>query len=386
MTLRARLAIDYYAGGTAHVLLKPIVMLMGILLRRNHTLRPDGDVAIVKLLGGGSLVIAYPALLALKRRPGVNKLRLLASPATRPFAEILGIFDEIIVVRDGGLGLLVDSVHAIAKLWRCDTLVDLEVHSRLTTVFCTLTCARNRVGFYTTDSFWRKGLSTHLLFCQLNEGIYNFYDQVARILGGTVGTLEDASVAFRQALGVSPATEVVAGAIAIAPCCSELGRERMLDIDEWALVMSQRYAHPRVPPTEVHLLGGNGDRPYLSQLQSALSAALPGARILNRAGELKLRESVALLTSIEALFAIDSSMLHFARLLGVPTTSFWGPTDPMTRLRPRSVAADEVHYAKIPCSPCVHISSQTPCKGNNVCIRFAVNPYADADRNPPWLA
>ena len=385
MTLRSRLAIDYYVGGVAHVLLKPVVMLLGIVLRRNHTISPHGDVVILKLLGGGSLVIAYPALLAIKRRPGVNRLRLLASPATKPFAEILGIFDEIIVVRDSGTGLLVDSVKAIAHLWRCDTLVDLEVHSRLTTVFCTLTCARNRVGFYTTDSFWRKGLATHLLFCQVNEGIFYFYDQVARILGATVGTLEDASTAFRMALNEVEIEVNTSGVITVAPCCSELGRERMLEVDEWASVLAKRYAQPRTPPSEIHLLGGKGDHAYLSRLQDALLQVIPSARVHNQAGKSTLRQSVSLLATVEELFAIDSSMLHFARLLNVPTTSYWGPTDPATRLRPRLVK-DEVHYVKLPCSPCVHISSQTPCRGNNLCIRFAVNPSVDADRNPPWLA
>jgi hypothetical protein len=46
---------------------------------------------------------------------------------------------------------------------------DFEVHSRLTMVFCLLTCARNRAGFYIMASFWRRNLSTHLLFCHVGN-------------------------------------------------------------------------------------------------------------------------------------------------------------------------------------------------------------------------
>ena len=89
MTLKTRLLIDYYVGGLAHFTLKPLVMALGWLLHRNHRLSDVKDVVIVKLMGGGSLVIAYPALLAIKRLPQVKSLRLVASPTTKPFAELL---------------------------------------------------------------------------------------------------------------------------------------------------------------------------------------------------------------------------------------------------------------------------------------------------------
>jgi hypothetical protein len=66
--------------------------------------------------------------------------------------------------------------------------------------------------------------------------------------------------------------------------------------------------------------------------------------------------------------------------------SYWGPTDPATRLKPSNVALDVIHYRRIACSPCVHIASDPPCYGNNVCMRFAVDPDCGLDDNPPWLA
>ena len=116
---------------------------------------------IVKMLGGGSLAIAYPSFLALRRTPGLRKFQIVTTPAVLPFARALGVFDEILVIRDGNpLELLLDGFSAIARLFRTDAIVDLEIYSRLTTVFCLLTCARNRVGFYTDNSFWRRRISS----------------------------------------------------------------------------------------------------------------------------------------------------------------------------------------------------------------------------------
>src|SRR5205823_42189 len=89
--------------------------------------------------------------------------------------------------------------------------------------------------------------------------------------------------------------------------------------------------------------------------------------------------------SLQELLTVDSALLHFARLLGTPTESFWGPTDPKTRLRPFPFARDVVHYEKISCSPCVHMTRTAPCGGNNVCMRLACDPAADIDRNPAWV-
>ena len=97
MKLGAKLVIDYYAGGLLHAILKPPTVLLGKVLRRNHDLTNCSSVTIIKMLGGGSLVVAYPALLAIKNVPGVVKLRLLTTPAVRQFGETLGVFDEILV-------------------------------------------------------------------------------------------------------------------------------------------------------------------------------------------------------------------------------------------------------------------------------------------------
>jgi len=132
MTLRAKLALDCYVGGFLHILLTGPTLLLGMFLARPRTLARCSTVTFMKLLGGGSLAIAYPALLAIKGVSHITCLRLVTTAPIAPFAEALGIFDDIVVVRDGKLlPLLKDSLSVVRRLWCSEALVDLEMHSRL---------------------------------------------------------------------------------------------------------------------------------------------------------------------------------------------------------------------------------------------------------------
>ena len=51
------------------------------------------------------------------------------------------------------------------------------------------------------------------------------------------------------------------------------------------------------------------------------------------------------------------------------TNSYWGPTDPKTRLNLLENPNEFVFYSKIACSPCVHLIDIPPCNGNNICMK-----------------
>ena len=385
MSLRFRLLFDLYVGGMIHAMLKIPTILMGKLMRRNHDLKDCREIAILKLLGGGSLVIAYPALLALKRLHVGVRLTLITTPAIKPCGDTLGIFDEIIVIRENSLMHLgMDCLSALRRLFRHDVIIDLEIHSRLTTIFSLITCARNRVGFFTNISFWRRGLSTHLLFCNTSNGIYNFYDQLAEIFGTAAVAEQESRESFRKSLGVEAPGDAQVR-LAIAPTCSGLSRERMLELSEWMEILGKRL-EKYSSKVELHLMGGPVDVQILEEWRVRFQAKF-GERVvvMNHAGKSKLSDSARMLSKMTEVMCIDSALLHFSRLLGMYKVSYWGPTDPRTLARPRAGGLDEFHFVKLPCSPCIHVTHQPPCKGNNICMRLAANPSADVPLNPPWV-
>ena len=388
MNLKLKLSVDYYVGGTVHALLKPFILLLRATLHRDHSLDNLREITVLKMLGGGSLVIAYPSLLALKQsRPGV-RLNLVTTPAIKPFAETLGLFDEIILLRDNRPEhLALDSVRAIARLWFTGALIDLEIHSRLSSIFVLMTCARNRIGIYTDVSYWRTSLYTHLLFYNKYAPVHAMYDQIARLFGAPEGDYRQAKALFRPRVPHDPAVRVAEGKvnIGIAPGCSDLGKERMLPVSHWVRVLSNRCSLQ--PNIALYFIGGPRDGIVSGEIMAGLRGKHPGIEIHNCCGSYSLLESIDLISQLHTLYCIDSGLIHFARLLEIKTVSFWGPTDPASRLRPDTDLAEETHYVRLTCSPCVHIVAEAPCYGRNICMDAAgeLENYK-GDRNPIWPA
>jgi ADP-heptose:LPS heptosyltransferase len=328
--------------------------------------------------GGGSLVIALPALLGFRRTYPNTRLSLVTTHSVLPFAEAIAIFDEIIVLDDRSLPrMMASGTRLLRKLFRIDTIIDFEVYSRLTTVFSVLTCARNRIGFYLETTFWRENLATHLIFFNRFAGSYRFYESTMAALNADSVALPECGLHVALRNGLKAYDTPIEGRVTVAdapervclaPVCSELGKERMLSGAQWARVLPRLIGEAR----EIVVLGAPADSPAVEDLIRYCRPALPEVSWVNACDGRALRDSLGLLAGCARLIAIDSSILHFGRLFGIPTVSFWGPTDPMTRLQESSSSMDEIWYEKVVCSPCVHVAEIPPCSGRNVCIEAAV--------------
>src|SRR4051812_5779602 len=204
MDLRTQRLVDNYVGRIGIAMLRPAAMFLGAVMRRDHELRVGKEIVFIKMLGGGSLLLAMPMLVGFRRAHPRVKLVLVTTRGVKPFAELLGVFDEFRVIDDRSvLRIGASALKAFAKTLRADCIVDLEVHSRLTTVFTTLTMARNRVSFWLEDIFWRKGLASHLVFFNRSSGSYHFYDRVADLFGVPVASRDECRAALLSACGLA---------------------------------------------------------------------------------------------------------------------------------------------------------------------------------------
>ncbi len=374
MDIRAQRKADNYVGRLGIAVLRPLAMVLGALLRRDHELTVGDEVVWVKLLGGGSLLIAMPMLLGFRRAHPTTRMVLITTPAVKPFAELMGVFDEYRLIDNRGLTrLFATSLLALMKTFRADCIVDLEVHSRLTTVFTTLTMARNRVSFWLEDIFWRRGLASHLVFFNRASGSFHFYDRIAELFGVEIADREPCRESMLAACRIAEDVPSVHGQVCVGFACSDLAHERMLTTAQWIAVFR---ANLRPEHHRFLLLGGAADRGTADELVAALRPHFPDLAFRNCCGETSLAGSTALLAESPEFWGIDSGLLHIARTLGLRTVSYWGPTDPSTLLRDTWQLDETTHYRKIACSPCVHTSEQAPCHGDNRCIQGLFNPMS----------
>ena len=383
MTVDDKQRLDRLLGAWLLVVLRPLAQLAGKLMRRDHASAPRGEIVFVKLMGGGSLLIALPALLGVRRRFPDRTLTLVCGSPVAPFAELIGIFDRIERVEDRGgvLALIASAARILAALVRrrVDTIVDLEVYSQLTTVFSLLTLARNRIGFYVESTYWRRNVQTHLVFFNRARGVFHFYAAAVRLLGAHPATRAEVRAHLLERVGGAPSHE--AGEyLAVGAGCSDFASVRLLAPAEWRAYAQARRAE--LAGKRWVFLGAAADRATSEEVASALSGVF-GADFAfeNLCGELTLAESLARIAGARRFLGIDSALIHAARALGVPSASFFGPTDPATLLEPVEGYTEEVHYRPPICSPCLHVAQVPPCKGQNVCMRLFTS-----DRVPltPW--
>lgn len=92
--------------------------------------------------------------------------------------------------------------------------------------------------------------------------------------------------------------------------------------------------------------GDRNDRGTYEELEAA-----SGIKGVNMAGELTVRESMALYKEMDLAVCVDSGPAHLACAAGVPTVTLFGPTDP-NRWRPLGDMTEAVFDETLECRPC----------------------------------
>lgn len=366
-------------GSCLLVILRPVVFFVGKILKRDHSLELKQSVTFVKLLGGGTLAISFPALLGLRKKYPHLKINLVTTKGITPFARSLNVFDNYLEIDHSSVfRLLLTSVTTIIRTFGTDTIIDLEVHSKLTTVFSVLTSARNRIGFYVHDAYWRRRIYTHMIFFNSFSGTYEFYDKIVQLFSAVPSSTDECREQLLEFLSYAekPEDRSRKYRICIGHACSDLSRERMLSVQNWERVFKSRLDASF--KGEVVFLGAGADWDLASQIIDTLSPGFQNIDFINCCGKKSLNESLLLLSTSNEFWGIDSSLNHYARLFKIKCVSFWGPTDPKSYLRPIPDLQEEIVYCKIPCSPCIHITETPPCMGDNVCIQ---NLFSDKKRD-----
>ena len=361
---------DRIFGWTLIIIFKPIVGVVGLLLRRDHDLsKHPKHIVVLKVKGGGSLFLAGHSLISIRKKYPDARISLIASQGVTEFGRLLSVFDTYLVISEKNIfKLFYSGIRAIIFCWRypVDILIDLEIYSKLSGIFAVFTLARNRLGFYLNEVYFRKGIYTHLLFLNQHEGIGFFYDGIAKLLECPTLNFEESQKHIVSMLPKDQPLMLPPECCVVAPFCSELGRSRTWPITNLAGLISLILHRNKV--ISIFIIGGEEDKKEAERLVSTLQKNIRD-RVKVECGTLSLPDLCCLLRDSLLFIGIDSGPLHLARLFGRRVVSLWGATDPRTRLRRVPGLIEGVIYGKPACSPCVHVAEQPPCGDNNRCMK-----------------
>jgi ADP-heptose:LPS heptosyltransferase len=362
MNVQTKQFIDKYLGNVLlwfHII---FVRLLGVLLRRNHQIsRPPNTIFVIKMLGLGSLIIASDSIYSLRKRYPQSKLVLLTGSGVAPGIEPVGLFDDIVVIRDKNWFTLIgDTIRFVLYTWRAGRtwIIDLEVYSTLTTLLSSWTMAINRFGFELDKVAFRHYLNTHHVYFNRLLGVKENYQQLVK----AAGVEQFYDFIFPYQITESKQARY----IAINNTCSDLGGHvrKLPDIQLAAL------CNHLVEQSEIVFLGAPADAIAIDQfiqthLQSHINKVinLPALKLNFDAYYRFLKQEVKLMVTI------DSAPLHIAQKLEIPMVSLWGPTMPQHLMRNAHQLEGEYYYLKKICSPCIHLTERLPCGGNNHCMK-----------------
>jgi ADP-heptose:LPS heptosyltransferase len=380
---RTKVVLDAVAGRTLVFFLNLAARLLGRTLSIDHSLsRPPRTIVVCKYLGMGSIIQATPLLQTLRKNFPDAKLVFVTAQANRGLMKQVDAVHEVLTVNDSGLSALaLSSWSMLRRLWklRPDLFIDLETYSYYSTAIATMSCARNRVGFYRLERNIRMGVYTHMMFFNARAPIAQSYLQMARLVGcrDIIAQLypfrvDDADLASMRRKLERQVGESFEPFVVINPNASDLRIERRWPADRFIALI--RSLSERFPTHRFLLIGSVSEAAYVGEIYRRLE--LPHEdQVINTAGRLSLGELFALISRSELVVTNDTGPMHIAFSLGRPTVSLFGPASP-------SQYGDNPNafglYKNLYCSPCVHDFLVPPCGGDNQCMKQITLEEVDA--------
>ncbi len=385
MKLSQKILLDRLIARPVACILNLIVLPVGLLLRRDHSDKPCSvhTIALAKFMGMGSIVRAIPLFSALRSKYPHARFVFITTTRNKVIIESIGGFDLVVYVRDDNIfSLGLDTLRLIVKLWslRVDLYFDLEVYSAFATIVPLLGLARNRYGFYTDASFFKRALNTHLVYFNDTKHISVIYNQLARACGikwddislrplRTRADWDSECSSYLRCRGIS------GGYILVNPNSSDLMFERRWPGEYFTVLIEKLSLVSQLP---VILVGGPQERGYVQECVHDRLSGDAKRMTVNSCGDISLGAVISLIRGAACLVTNDSGLYHIAATFNIPIVSLWGPVDPAHY---SSLQANEaaLYGRLVYCTPCLHRTDFPPCRGNNVCMK-SIAPW-DVYRN-----
>lgn len=344
--------------------------------------KPVRRILLTKYFGMGSLLLAAPAVLDLRKRYPEAEISVLTFNSSKELACLMDIFDEVLLIRNGKLRFFIaDVLRIVGQMWgrRFQLVVDLEFFSKFSSIMAYLSGAPDRVGFVLRRSL-RASLINQPVYYNERRHIVDIYRAATRVaaLDGPGNRrlkpdsfMENESPYTASLLSLQIPEETPLPAelkhrdfVALNINASELCEERRWARENFVALSRQLLARFDI---SLVFIGGPEDVDYVRGAMEDLSDE--GARVIDLSGRQSITELARLLHECQLFITNDSGPLHIALAAGAKTVSFFGPETPELYGPPRG-EGHLVLYRPIYCSPCLNVDNMktAPCRGNNICL------------------
>ncbi len=318
------------------------------------------EILVLRLDRIGDVLMSFPALVALREALPEARIRLAVGEWSREIAEDAPV-DEVLVWSTPWVGRFDEGASSLTGLFRTarsrlsrrpDLAIDLQGDLRAIWLM-TATGARARVGYANTGS-----ASLLSAVVELDENV-SFVEQNYRAMETALGReLPRKPFRWLDQKRRSTGREFLTTSLEAAGLRSQgpviglhpgAGRR----IKEWPLDRFVELGRRLIKGKDATLVltGSASER----SRAAVIRAALP-SRVLDLSGQLNLGALAETMSACDAFVSGDTSAMHFACALGLPSVAIFGPSDPGRYFSGGDLGfGSGTHIALSPslwCSPC----------------------------------
>jgi ADP-heptose:LPS heptosyltransferase len=360
-------------------------------------------VLFIELSEMGSMVAAYPALRSVCERVGPERVYFLTLRQNRHCVDMLKLIPRenvLTLSNDSGSSFLSSSFRCWRTLraLRLDAAIDLELFSRISSIFSYASGARRRVGYhrYAMEGLYRGSFLTHPV--TYNHGLHisrNFLALVRALETGAENrpllkeAIGDEQIRIprieadperkrtlrERLLDICPAARDASRLIILNPNAGDLLPIRAWPLDRYIELGRRLLAED---PRAVLLVMGTDEA---AADAARIVAELGPERVVDFAGKTAFEDLLPLFELGELLVTNDSGPAHFAALTPISILAFFGPESPRL-YRPLS-DRHRALYAEYHCSPCLNAYNHrtTSCTDNRCLQCISVDEAHAAARD-----
>ena len=382
--------VDYWVGRPLCFILTGWYQLQRLLGLKNpkYSEKPK-NILFVELAEMGSTVLAYPAIKKAKSMyPNANAYFLLFKHIDASM-EILNVIpkENVLTIEVKSVFTLVrDTLKFMitARGKKIDTVINLEMFARFSTILSYISGAKKRVGFhrYSMEGLYIGDFLTHKVI--YNPHIHTAHSFIALVNALQAPLSEIPMVKFPIANEKLEAPKINLDKKSKENIWSKLkeinldinkkkklilvnpNASKLISIRKWPLENYAKLVKKLIQDENVYvaIIGVANEKPDAEFITNYVKSK----RVLDLTGKTTLMELTDLFNIGKVLVTNDSGPAHFASLTNIHIIVFFGPETPEL-YKPMSENVT-VMYSNFACSPCVSAYNQrlSPCN-NNLCLK-----------------
>ena len=342
-------------------------------------------ILFIKMVGFGSIVLATPAINAMRKKYPHAKTYILTLEQNRPVVELMDEFDEILTI-DHSVGVISAfqncfKILFITRKLKFDIIFDLEILSRMSSIFVFLCGKVFSVGF---GSFYvyRDVFYNSIVSFDHSQHMKDIYLKMVSILGVEITEKKTTNFSLiPEKVGRDIQEEMSRYDYENCPIIfvninsGELTFLRRLPLEKMHRLLIE--ICKRREDAKLAFIGSPSEEPFVEDFFKTLPPMVK-ERSMNFAGKKNIAELLAAFKLGALYFGNDSGPLHLAAAVGLPTVAFFGPETP--NLYGYNEAPHKMFYTNYFCSPCLNSFNfkYSSCKSNSCLIEIEEAPVVDA--------